>query len=325
MHTSIPRLFLLSVFAFSGAVWAAAPSTGPAAGRPGDPAAGGRRVGFATEHNIAIVGTYSPPTKSAGGPAPAAVLLHMYRHDRRTFEPLVPALSRAGFAVLAIDLRGHGESAGPAELGLADRVARRDPRLFQLMYRDVEAAYAWLAEQPEVDLSRWVLVGASVGCSVALDCAARDRSVDGVICLTPGLNYLGIDSDAHARKYGRRPLLLIASEGEKADAQALGRLVEGATVKIVPDSPDGKDALHGTRMFGKVEGIETLIAEFAARAAGPPSTEQVVASRIGQVYYEPDSSQARNLSTRNLRRFSSAQEAQDRGYRTARKKAVKED
>ncbi len=321
MHTSMPRRFLLSVLAFSGAAFAA----GAQATRPVDASAGGRRVGFGTEDNIAIVGTYYPPPGSAKRPAPVAVLLHMYRHDRHTFDPLVPALTRAGFAVLAIDLRGHGESAGPDELGLADRVARRDPKLFQSMYRDVEAAYAWLAEQPEVDLSRWVLVGASVGCSVALDYAVRDRSVDGVICLTPGVNYLGIDSDAHARKYGARPLLLIASESEKADAEALGRLVEGATVKIVTDAPGGKDALHGTRMFGKVEDIERLIADFAAKAAGPPSGEQVVASRIGQVYYDPDSTAARNLSPKNLRRFSSAREAEERGYRTPRKKSTKAD
>jgi len=40
--------------------------------------------------------------------------------------PLVPYLHAAGFAVLAIDLRGHGESEGPSELGLAKKVESRD-------------------------------------------------------------------------------------------------------------------------------------------------------------------------------------------------------
>ena len=41
----------------------------------------------------------------------------------------------------------------------------------------MRGAYDWLAQQPKVDRARFALVGASVGCSVALQYAAKDRSV----------------------------------------------------------------------------------------------------------------------------------------------------
>src|SRR5690606_5504216 len=104
----------------------------------------------------------------------------------------------------------------------------------------------------------------------------------GVICLTPGVGYLGIDSLTDAQKYGPRPMLLVASEPEKASAEQLGRLVSDAEVKVIPGRGEPM-ALHGTRMFGKAPGIEKTIAQFAQRAAGKPTRDTVIASTRGQV------------------------------------------
>ncbi len=68
--------------------------------------------------------------------------------------------SAAGAAVLVIDYRGYGKSAGwPTERGL---------------YADAEAAYEWLRRQgwPE---DRIVVVGESLGTTVAVDLASRRR------------------------------------------------------------------------------------------------------------------------------------------------------
>lgn len=277
-----------------------------------------RKVKFRTGDGIDIHGGFTPARLKKSEKAPIAILLHMYKHDRSTYDPLIPHLHRAGFAVLAIDVRGHGESVGLPEMELVKRVAARDTRLFGDMHKDVAAAYLWLAKQPNVDLARFVLVGASVGCSVALDYAVDDRSVDGVVCMTPGTRYLGIDSVRDAKKYGKRPLLLLAAERERSAADELGKIVPQATVKIVPGSEGDRTALHGTRMFGKVPRIESTIAEFAAKAAGPPPTEPVVASIKSDVYHQPDSGTVRLIKEANLRWFSSAAEAAARGLRPPR-------
>ncbi len=286
--------------------------------RPADPAELPKplRVTMATQDNIVIVGSYTAPADNEKHPV--VILLPMYKHDRSSYDPLLPALHRAGFAVLALDPRGHGESVGPAELGLTRRVEQRDPKLFAEMYRDVEAAYQWLAEQPNVDRTRFVLVGASVGCSVALDYASRDASVDGMVCLTPGTDYLGLDSIRHIQKYGRRPLLLLASEDEKAAAEQLKKFAPDTREEIIPNP--ARTDLHGTRMFGQVKGIEERIVEFLTEAAGPKSMHPVVASLRSEVYHEPDSPAAKRIKEGNRRWFSSSQEAESRGLRPPKKK-----
>jgi dienelactone hydrolase len=289
----------------------AQPQTRPAVG----PRAAGEHVTFTTDDNVLLVGGYTRPLARKGERAPVAILLHMYASDRQAFEPLTPALHAAGFAVLAIDLRGHGDSAGPVELGLSRRVADRDPKLFADMYKDVEAGYRWLADRPELDMARFTLVGASVGGSIALDYASRDKSVDAVVWLTPGTSYLGIDSVADAQKYGRRPLLLMAAEPERAAADDLGHIVPGATVKTLPYGGPDPQGLHGTRMFGKALGVERNIADFLVKAVGPASAEVVVGSTHGQVYYPVDASSAQQLSKDNRRLFSSPEEAEARGLR----------
>ncbi|HSW46205.1 MAG TPA: alpha/beta fold hydrolase [Phycisphaerae bacterium] len=294
----------------------ASPGGGSVSGVTSPQAGRGESVVFTTEDNLVIAGSYWPARRS-GDRAPMVILLHMYKGNRSEFDPLVGPLIRAGFSVLAIDLRGHGGSAGPAPMKLADRVDRRDEELFRDMHLDVTAACEWLRDQPGVDPARFALVGASVGGSVALDYAGRDKSVDAVVCLTPGTSYLGLDALGAVRKYGDRPLLLIASEAERDAADHLRRPAGQATARIVPGPSSGEDrmALHGTRMLDRGLGIETQIVEFLKKAVGPAAEEPVVASIKGKVYYEPGSSQARRLTRDNLRWFSSAAEAESRGLR----------
>lgn len=287
-----------------------------------------QRVSFETDEKtpVTIVGSYTaPPENASSRRAPMAILLHMYDADRSSFDPLLPALHEAGFAVLAIDLRGHGESVEPVSLKLAGRVEDRDPRLFRDMTKDVEAAYRWLARRSDTDPARFVLAGASVGASVALEYAGRDKSVDGVVLMTPGLDYLGIGSRASARKYGRRPALMLAADEERADADELAKLLPEAKVKTVGPraAGDPSTALHGTRMLGKIDGVDKTIADFLVAAAGPAADAPVVASMIGEVYYEPGTSQADRLSPDNLRTFTSAAEAESRGYRPSKRASRK--
>jgi acetyl esterase/lipase len=181
------------------------------------------------------------------------------------------------------------------------------------MHLDVAAAYWWLAQQDKVDLTRFGLVGASVGCSVALQYAARDRSVDVVVCLTPGVDYLGLNSIADIGRVEERSILLLASEDERKASDELGSVNPDATVQVLAQRPQQPHGLHGTKMFGQVPGIEEMIAEFLADELGPAASEPVVASIRGRVYYAKDSNAVKALKPENIRYFSSAQEAEARG------------
>lgn len=223
-----------------------------------------QRAEFATSDGVTIVGDFYPAGGEAG--APLAILLHMYRSNREAWKPLVGPLHDAGFAVLAIDLRGHGESVHPEGMHLAERVKQRDPGLFNAMHLDAEAAAEWGRKQAGVDPEKLVLVGASVGCSVALDTASRDARVDGVVCLSPGTNYLGVDSVEDIKATRSVPILLLSEEKERAAVDELAKLAANAQGEVV-----GTGEHHGTNMLGNVAGLEQKIVEFLKRAVTAPA------------------------------------------------------
>jgi dienelactone hydrolase len=269
-------------------------------------------VTFQASDGMRLTADYFPPPEDLRSLAPMVILLHMYRSDRHAWQPLIRPLHEAGFAVLAVDLRGHGDS---ATTETRQRVLDRDPKLFREMQNDLRGAYDFLAAQPRVDRARFALVGASVGCSVALQYAARDRSVDAVVCLSPGLDYLGLDSAGDIAQITGRRLLLIATEDEKDAVYTLEKRGSGVEVQI----PAGASA-HGTNMFGVVDGIERDVVAFLKHAVGGANTAIVYGSINSDVYHEPDSAWVKQISPSNLRYYSSAAEAEARGLRPAKSK-----
>jgi dienelactone hydrolase len=87
---------------------------------------------------------------------------------------------------------------------------------------DVAAAvnFLWSRAQP---LTSLVLVGSSIGSNAALRVAADNSNVNGVVLLSPGLNYRGIDMGEPMERYeaSGRAALLFAGADDTASAAAV--------------------------------------------------------------------------------------------------------
>lgn len=279
------------------------------------PAAWGQQVvKFETEDHVEIVGDYYMPAHEAV-PAPVAILLHMYRSDRSSWAPLIPHLQRAGFAVLAFDLRGHGQSGGAKAAELRKQVVEHDPIVVRDMHYDLEAARRWVATRPEIDQARVALIGASIGSTIAIIDAAKDRSVDVVVAMSPGTGYSGLDTTLPMLNIRPRPVLLTATGYERKSCDGLARLNPGATEKII-----GEMTAHGTRMFTALDGVEEMITSFVRDNIGERTTSPVVAVGTGDVYYKNVEALHRAVGKADpadLRWYSSASEAKTRGLHAA--------
>ncbi len=310
---SAGRFVAAAALASAAVCLGAAPTSKPSAAQ---------RVTFDTEDGVLIVGDYCAPTAKAGERAPIAILLPMETSDRSAWGPLVAPLRAAGFAVLAIDLRGIGESVEPKGLRLREKLEKRDSKLFRAMHKDVAAAYGWLAKQGNLDAARFVLVGAGLGASVAMDYASRDRSVDAIVCLSPATGYGGLDSAAHIARCQPRAVLLVAARAESDAASLFQRAAPKATLRIVdePEGNAGAAAAHGIDLLGKARDLERTIVGFLGQAAGRPGGEPVVATLDGEVYHAPGTSMAQRIKDENRRWFSSAEEAESRGLRPVKKR-----
>jgi fermentation-respiration switch protein FrsA (DUF1100 family) len=98
---------------------------------------------------------------AASGPSPPITVLVFNGNagNRAHRAPLAAALQRHGLQVLLIDYRGYGGNAGtPTENGLA---------------ADSRAAHTYLAGRPDVDASRIVYFGESLGTAVAIHLAVE--------------------------------------------------------------------------------------------------------------------------------------------------------
>lgn len=119
--------------------------------------------------------TYTTP----GKPGPAMLLIHQCNMDRTAWKGLTGHLVDAGVHVLAIDLRGFGESPGELMRSRADFQA-----LMKKSPPDVDAALAYLLDQDGVDGSKVAAGGASCGAMLTADLASRNDSITTLMLLS---------------------------------------------------------------------------------------------------------------------------------------------
>jgi dienelactone hydrolase len=114
---------------------------------------------------------------------PAVVLVHGFASDRAGLSALARSLAVAGYAVLAIDLRGHGANRNPFT---RDRV-----RGEELLAQDIAAAVDALHVSPHVDGTRIAVMGHSMGAGASLDYGTRDSGIDGLVLISGGWRLRG--------------------------------------------------------------------------------------------------------------------------------------
>ena len=118
-----------------------------------------------TQDGLNLPGWYMP---AGSGAAPGIALVHGWESARDRTLPHAQFLHAAGFHVLAVDVRGHGQNE-PETL----------PVSVGEFAIDAAAAVRWLAARPEV--SAIGLLGHSMGAAGALVAAADDPAVAAVV------------------------------------------------------------------------------------------------------------------------------------------------
>ncbi|MBL8153448.1 MAG: alpha/beta fold hydrolase [Anaerolineae bacterium] len=182
---------------------------------------------------LALVGDYfvSPSDAEA---RPAVLLMHMYGSERGSWSPVIPALLEAGYDVLAVDLRGHGDTGGAED--------------WELAVGDVQVWLDWLRAQPGVRAEAVSTMGASVGSNLALVGCANDAQCVTAIALSPGLDFYGVKPETSVSERLRdRSALLLATQADTESAEAVRQMVMTAQGEIGARIWTG--ATHGTTMF----------------------------------------------------------------------------
>jgi pimeloyl-ACP methyl ester carboxylesterase len=219
---------------------------------------GPERLKLSTSDGVQLVAWYYPVAADAeatdAGAAdakpPVALLVHDLDGSHTSVEPLASALQKRRIAVVAPDLRGHGDSVG--RLTPASVTEKMEPKQlkkpdFEAMARtgggrvrdqatirgDLEAVRGWIKRQGEagtLDIDRLFVVGSGLGGAVALAWAVEDakwppiatgpqgRSIRGLALISPTWTTRGFSiQPALADDVIRRglPILLVAGTEDR--------------------------------------------------------------------------------------------------------------
>jgi alpha-beta hydrolase superfamily lysophospholipase len=98
------------------------------------------------------------------------IVCHGFGSNKENYSDFGERASAAGFAVLIMDLRGHGESEGQLDANV---------------FNDVAAALSYLQSRPEVNPMNVSIRGASMGGWLAIHTAAHLREISPVVAYCP--------------------------------------------------------------------------------------------------------------------------------------------
>jgi len=140
-------------------------------------------VEFSTSDGFLIRGTFFHDTAQTG-PKPAIILLHAFNRSHLDWFTLAPELvANKDFVVLAIDLRGHGEST--FQNGVAFPIQTFSSADLNDMPLDIEAAVAYLKTRSEADATRIGIVGADIGANLAFIGAGILTEIKAAVSISP--------------------------------------------------------------------------------------------------------------------------------------------
>jgi uncharacterized protein len=225
---------------------------------------GARDVTFRAADGVRLAGWYVPGTSGA-----AAVLMHGSHGTRADTVAHLRMLHAAGYAVLAFDARGHGQSSGQTNaLGWQGTA-------------EVQGAVRFLRRQAGVDPGRIAAVGLSMGAEEALRAAAAGVPVAAVVADGAGASTSG-DRDLAADRGLLAPV-----------ARSVGWLTmrEAELVSGVREPDPLRDVVSRIR-------VPVLL--IASHAAGERTIDAAYGRLIGRraaLWYVADAGHTRALET----------------------------
>lgn len=207
---------------------------------------------------IPVKPTATPPPKHR---YPLLVLVHGLGGSQKEWATAIPSMVQAGYAVLALDLRGHGNSTNrrPSDDpndpdSIAWRYLPNDQwRLLPADLEQILTAFARPKRHPketavQVQESPVVLMGAGLGANVALMAASHQPSkVKAVVALSPLLSVKGLEPALGVLTL-KAPVFFAASQADPDSFEATQKLFkltqsEPKELKLYKTIGSGEDLL----------------------------------------------------------------------------------
>ena len=215
---------------------------------------------------------------TASAPGPGVLLLHQCNRQRAVWDGLGQRLASAGFHVLALDLRGFGESGGERSDRLSPEARARAQALWP---QDIDVAFRYLVSQPGVTRDAIGVAGASCGVNNAVQTARRHPEVKSLVLLS---GQTDLEGRTFLRSGRKVPSFFALADDDEfpvsvLTTQWLYSLTSTPEKKLVryPNGGHGADmfAPHPELMDAIVEWFRATLAAGAGRAPVAAATSRL--------------------------------------------------
>ena len=216
------------------------------------------------------------------------LLLHGFKGSRKDFSVLAPYLAEQGYAVLAPDLRGHGDSTsrlevrdGRRQVAKLDTANMRAADFARIADYDMGALRQFLIarnNKGELNLNKLVILGIEMGAAVAIDWAVYDwslpnypglkqsRDVKALVLISPKRTNPGLQTSQslkHEVIQSVLPILIVVGKGDPkaySDASRIHSKIESLR-REDPTEPPEKKTLWFSQPDTSLQGAKLLNAK----------------------------------------------------------------
>jgi len=167
-----------------------------------------QKVSFLTSDGVKIVANYYPAKEAKF----AGLFIHMRPKTKESYDELARFFQEKGISVLALDLRGHGESR-ESSVGYLDYLKMTEKEE-QASIKDLEAGINFL-EKEGFDKSKIFVIGASIGANLTYELLSENQEIKAGILLSPGYNYRGIILENFYREDLGSKIMVVSSADDQ--------------------------------------------------------------------------------------------------------------
>jgi len=187
---------------------------------------------------------------------PTVLLIHMLGKDKSSWDKFIPKLLKNGYAVFAVDMRGHGRST-KIQGGHEIYYTNMNETDWKKLPDDLSDVINFIKNEKLVDQNNLAIIGASIGANSAIVyCSKHPDIVKTLIALSPGLNYHSILTYEDAKEL-KIPILIAVSNGDTYSYESSNQL--NKVVKTKHDLLIYKGAEHGTNLLNQTNDLENKV------------------------------------------------------------------
>ncbi len=207
-----------------------------------------------TQDNLSLsVKYYIPQTQKK---PPVVILLHQFRKDKSSWNEFIPQLLKNGYAVYAIDMRGHGRS-NKFKDGREIFYETMPENEWNQIPNDVHSVIEFIKTNADVDSSKIAVIGASIGANTSIITSTMfSNEIKTAVALSPGIEYHHLKTYQYA-KDAINPLMIAVAKNDTYSFESSNELNSVIKPKHILEVYESSE--HGTNLLNITPDLQNKI------------------------------------------------------------------